>query len=284
MTAPVRRLPRLEPSERPDAATPLRASARTADIDARLTVFINRRSYGAAQYHALRHLVEEGHRHGGLSVLAVTSPVTGEGKTTTAINLAGALAQTSASQVLLVDADLRRPAIARRLALEPDHAGLVEAILDRNLSLAAVAEPYPGFNLAVVRAGRLAETTYEVLHSPRLGDLLQEARGQYEYVVVDTPPLLPIPDARVIGKWVDGFLLVVCAGRTLRKLVEESLNLMSPEKMMGLVFNGDRRTPTRLDYYDYADGGAAGATRPSTSTRVVARLREILTGGATPWR
>ena len=265
----------------PAAAAMPGPASRAVTIDDRVVVFRNARSYAASQYYALRHLIEEGRRHGGVSMLAVTSPDVGEGKTTTAINLAGALAQASAARVLLIDADLRRPAVARRLGLQPDHAGLAEAILDRALSLAAVAEPVSGCNLAIVRAGGVGDTSYEVLHSPRVGDLLQEARTQYDFIIVDTAPLLPIPDARIVGKWVDGFLLVVGADRTPRKMVEESLNLMAPEKVIGIVFNGDDRSAGRHDYYEHA-GAAAG--RPRWPGRLVAGLRGRPLGGNTPWR
>lgn len=281
MTAAMLRLAGPSGPDRP-SLTPSAASK--AGLDDRLEVFVSPRSYGASQYHALRHLIEEGHSHGGVSILAVTSPEIGDGKTTTAINLAGALAQTPGARVLLVDGDLRRPSIARRLGLEHDDAGLVEAILDRGLSLAAVARPYAGSGLAVVRAGRLAESAYEVLHSPRLGDLLQEARGHYDYVVVDTAPLLPIPDARIIGKWVDGFLVVVYADRTPRKTVEESLNLMVPDKVVGLVFNGDQHTAARRDYQAYAAGPVADTAGSRWPSRLAASLRRGLSGGATPWR
>jgi len=275
MTPPVVRMTQQQEHE------PRRRAA--AGIDDRLVVFRNARSYATSQYWALRHLVEEGRRHGGVSMLAVTSPDTGEGKTTTAINLAGALAQGSEARVLLIDADLRRPAVARRLGLELDRAGLAEAILDRALSLTAVAEPVSGFNLSVVRAGGVGDTSYEVLHSPRVGDLLQEARAQYDYIIVDTAPLLPIPDARIVGKWVDGFLLVVGADRTPRKMVEESLNLMAPEKVIGIVFNGDHRSADGHDYYEHA-GAAAAAARPGWPRRLVAGLRRRPLERNTPWR
>jgi len=197
-------------------------------------------SFEAEQYRALRHLVEQLHKSAALSVLAVSSPGGGDGKTTTAVNLAGALAQAPEGRVLLVDADLRGSSLATQLGLDGSaDRGLVDAILDPALSLEAVVRPCPPFNLFVVPAGHLPSAPYEVLKSPRVGELLQEARKSYDFVILDTPPLVSVPDCRVIGKWVDGFLIVVGAHKTPRKLLEETLNVMDPGKIIGLVFNGD---------------------------------------------
>ena len=262
------------------AALPPEAAVRiVAARDERLVSLVAPHSYEAEQYRALRHLVEQAHRTTALSVLAVSSATVGDGKTTTAINLAGTLAQTPDARVLLMDADLRRPAIAQRLGLEPERPGLVDAILSHDLKLADVARPCGPLNLAIVTAGVFSDTPYELLRSPRLGDLLDEARRNYDYVVLDTPPLVPIPDARVVSKWVDSFLLVVCANKTPRKLLEESLNLMDPQKVIGLVFNNDNRPRTTYDDY------YTGTWRPDEAGsppwwRPIAKIRSVLASGA----
>ena len=206
-------------------------------------------SFEAEQYRALRHMIEQLRRSAELSVIAVSSPVAADGKTTTAINLAGALAQAPDARVLLVDADLRAASLAVHLGLE-EHAvpGLVDAIMNANLPLEAVTQAHPHLNLSVITAGRRPSAPYEVLKSPRVGELFAEARRKYDYVIVDTPPLVSVPDGRVFGKWVDGFLIVVAAHRTPRKLLEEALNLMEPTKIVGIVFNGDDRHVSRGSY------------------------------------
>jgi len=95
-----------------------------------------------------------------------------------------------------------------------------------------------------------------LLKSPRLEALFEEMRQHYDYVVLDTPPFLPVPDCRLIEKCIDGFLLVVAAHRTPRGAVAETLNLMDPAKVVGAVFNGD--DARRSNYYDvYARPSAA---------------------------
>jgi len=224
-------------------------------VDAHLVSLLTPTAFEAEQYRALRHVVEQLYKSANFSVIAVSSPSLGDGKTTTAINLAGALAQGREARVLLVDGDLRQPTVARYLGLEDARGrGLVDVILNPSLTLDHVVRTRTPFNLSVIPAGRPSATAYEVLKSPRLGELLQEARRRYDYVVLDTPPLVPVLDCRVMGNWVDGFLLVVAADRTPRRHLEEALNMMDPAKLVGLVFNGDA---TDKRYYAYARGDSS---------------------------
>jgi len=224
----------------------------TDGVEEHLVSLLTPAFFASEQYRALRHLVEQFHKSAHLSVLAVSSPAVGDGKTTTAINLAGALAQAPEARVLLVDADLRRQSMSEYLGLvDTDRPGLVDAILNPALPLEHVTQPCSPFNLSVVLGGRRPASEYELLKSPRLGELLREARRQYDYVLLDTPPLIPVPDSRVIGKWVDGFLVVVAAHRTPRKLLEEALNVIEPAKIVGLVFNSDDRPLFGYSYGNY---------------------------------
>lgn len=220
-----------------------------AGIDPRLVSLLCPTSSEAEQYRVLRHMVEQKHHTANISVIAISSPASGDGKTITAINLAGALAQAPKARVLLVEADLRCPTMIDYLGLGSLRGkGLVDAILDPGLCLEDVVTRCPQFNLAVLPAGHPTSSSYEVLRSPGLEALLKEARQRYDYIVVDAPPLIPLPDCRLIGKLVDGFFLVVAANKTPRKLVEEALSLIDPAKEFGLVFNGDDR-PLSGSYY-----------------------------------
>jgi protein-tyrosine kinase len=211
-------------------------------------------SFEAEQYRVLRHTVEQRRKEAGLGVLAVTSATVGDGKTTTAINLAGALAQAGEVRVLLVDVDLRRGSLSDHLGLGlAPGPGLAEAIRTPGLSLAEVTRRCPSFNMAIVPAGACSATPYEALKSQRLAELIAEGRQSHDYVVLDTPPLVRVADCRVIEKWVDGFLMVVAAHKTPRKLVQEALDVIDPAKLLGIVFNRDDRRFAR--YYGYSNGG-----------------------------
>jgi capsular exopolysaccharide synthesis family protein len=235
--------PVVEPAAR---ATELAAN-RTNRVGMHLVSLLNPRSFEAEQYRMLRHVVETLRKDTNLQVVAVTSPGVGEGKTTTAINLAGALAQSADAQVLLVDLDIRRPTVARQLGLAGSERSLVNTLLDSRLTLERTAEYLAHFNLSVLPAGGPVVAPYELLKSPRLGTLLEEGRQRYDYIVLDTPPFIPVPDCRLITKYVDGFLTVVAAHRTPRGMLAETLALMDPAKTVGLVFNGD--AARRSSYY-----------------------------------
>ncbi len=209
-------------------------------------------TFEAEQYRGLRALLEQKRKAESLAVIAVSSPSAGDGKTLTSINLAGTLAQAPEARILLVDCDLRRPSVEAHLGLSGGAPGLVEAILDSDLRLDEVVRHLPRFNLWVLPAGRCQGSPYEVLKSARLGDLLQEARQRFDYVLIDTPPMVPVPDLRVIAKLVDGVLLVVAAHKTPRRLLEEALYVSDPSKVVGLIFNNDDGLLSRsYGYYDY---------------------------------
>ncbi|MBI4638182.1 MAG: CpsD/CapB family tyrosine-protein kinase [Candidatus Rokubacteria bacterium] len=239
-------------------------------IDERLVSFVRPASVEAEQYRVLRHVVETLRKNASLQVVAVTSPGVGDGKTTTAINLAGALAQSAEARVLLADIDLRRPAVARQLGLRGSRGGLLDVLMESGLTPEDTVEHLPRFNLSVLPAGGPAAAPYELLKSSRFEALLDEARRRYDYVVLDTPPFAPVPDCRLVAKCVDGFLVVVGAHRAPRAMLAEALDLMDPAKVIGLVFNGDDARRSR--YYDVY----AGSPRDASWRRVAKRVGGLL--------
>ncbi|HVH30727.1 MAG TPA: CpsD/CapB family tyrosine-protein kinase [bacterium] len=208
-------------------------------MDQHLVSLVDPASFEADQYRTLRHLVEQ--LDSTKRVIAVTSALPGDGKTMTALNLAGALAHASQARILVWDLDLRTPSVGKRLGLSVQNPGSVDLIVDPGLTLNDVVRRHPQFPIWVMAGGGPLLVPYEVLKSPRLAVLLREAREQYDYVVVDTAPLTPVPDSRLIADRVDGFVMVVAAHRTPRKFLEDALNLMDPGKVIGIVFNRDDR-------------------------------------------
>jgi len=248
---------RREPAREP-ALAPVRKI--TCEPGEQLVSLLTFESFEANKYRVLMHRIEETRPNGGRGVIAVTSPGAGEGKTTTAINLAGTLAQSKEARVLLVDADLRLPDVAEQLGFrDTGQPGLSDALLDAQLPIEAVVCHRPPFNLSLLTSGRHLAAPYEALRSPRLRDLLEQARRAYDYVIVDTPPVLPVPDCRVIARWADSLLLVVAAHRTPRRFLEEALNALDPDKVAGLVFN--YVDPPRPGPYAYYQGYGAPPAR-----------------------
>jgi capsular exopolysaccharide synthesis family protein len=215
--------------------------AKTPTLDARLVSLTAPASFAAEQYLGLRLTIERLARSREMKVIAISSPAAGDGKTVTAINLAGALARGTDGRVLLIDADLRRPAIAKQLAVANARTGLADALSDAGMPVADVIEPLDSFNFDVVPAGTLRQGISQVLRSPRFAAFIQEARQRYSFIVLDTPPLLPVFDSVLLSRSVDGVLMVVAANQTPRKLLGEALNMLDESKVLGIVFNRDER-------------------------------------------
>jgi capsular exopolysaccharide synthesis family protein len=227
------------------AARKREASARPApvppDLDAHLVSLLSPHSFEADQYRILRHFLEQANGTVRRQVLGITSPTAGDGKTTTAVNLATTLAQLPGARVLLIDADLRRPFVSTCLRMDEGHGpGLGATALRPDLGLDEIVRPTP-FHFDVLLAGPSTPNAYRLFDSVRVGQLLEEARGRYDHIVLDTPPVLLVPDCRLMSQWVDGFLFVVAAHRTPRKLLADSLGAIDEEKILGIVFNGDDR-------------------------------------------
>jgi len=164
--------------------------------------------------------------------------------------------------ILVIDADLHRPSVAEYLGIAPPHSpGLSDAILGESSTLELAIRRIEPFNLSVVLAGSEQSGAYELLNSPRLDLLLTNARNDFDYIIVDTPPVVPLPDSRLLARCVDGFLIVVAAHKTPRKVLAEALTLVDSTKTIGLVFNGDDRPLSPYSsYYGYY-GNQDGASR-----------------------
>jgi capsular exopolysaccharide synthesis family protein len=218
-------------------------------LDPHLVTLTSPGSFAAEQYQGLRLTIERLRRSKPLQIVAVTSPAAGEGKTLTAINLAGALARGGDdARVLLIDADLRRPAVARQLAIDASSRGLTEIVESASTTLDSVTQRLKPFNLSIIPAGTRTNAVHHTLRSPRLETVLAEARERYDFIVLDTPPLLPVFDSALLANAVDGVLMVVAANQTPRKLLGEALNMLDPTKVLGIVFNRDAKP--MFGYYD----------------------------------
>ena len=212
-----------------------------ANLDRHLVSLTAPSSFAAEQYQGLRLTIERLSRSRDVRIIAISSPVAGDGKTLTSINLAAALARGADDRVLLIDADLRRPSLGPMLDIGREHRGLSDALADPAFTFTGAIQSTPLANLSVLTAGTPRSGISELLRSAALEAMLRDARRQYAYVVIDTPPLLPVFDSALLAKLVDGVLLVVSANQTPRKLLGEALNLLDPERVLGIVFNRDER-------------------------------------------
>jgi receptor protein-tyrosine kinase len=193
-------------------------------------------------------------------VIVVTSSVPGEGKSTLAVNLSTALAQ-SGSRVTLVEADLRRPRVTRYMGLVGG-AGLTN-VLAGTAELHEVTQPWGDGKLLVLAAGPMPPNPSEMLGSAQMRSLLQTLRETQDYVIIDTPPLLPVTDAAVLSVLADGCVITTRFGKTRREQLAEAAATLSriDAKMLGVVLNRVPHAAAVARGYGYGYGYKADLGR-----------------------
>lgn len=216
---------------------------------------IDASSLDSEPYRRLRTTLSFSQLRDDRRTVVFTSARRGEGKTTTAVNFAVACAY-GEQRTLLVDADLRSPQLHTVFSL-PNLWGLPGLLRapGRPLADAVVSSDIP--YLDVLPAGDAVPNAAELLAQPRMAELLAEARRDYEWVVIDSPPLLPVTDAAVISRAAEGIVLVVDVRRTplraARKAVDQLRDVGAP--LLGVVLN-NARSSLRA-YGGYGSYGAA---------------------------
>ncbi|HEY6275002.1 MAG TPA: polysaccharide biosynthesis tyrosine autokinase [Streptosporangiaceae bacterium] len=207
-------------------------------------------SPAAEAYRSLRTSIQFARQERQLGVLLVSSPAAAEGKTSTVSNLGVVFAQ-AGERVVLVSCDLRRPRIGRFFGVD-ERAGLADVLLGR-LPLRDVLRPAAGQdNLWVLPAGPLPPNPAELLGSVQLRATFAALRHEFDLVLIDSPPIVPVTDAVVLSKEADATLLVVAAGQTrrgdLRRAAEKLAQASAP--VVGTVLN----QVSKQDGYGYGYG------------------------------
>ena len=246
-----------------------------------LATLLYPRGAAAEAYRTLRTNVNFADVDDPIRAILVTSAVPKEGKTTTAANLAVAIAQTGSNTILL-DADLRRPGVHRMFDL-PNDEGLTSVLRPDGATLERVARVTGQPSLRVITTGPIPPNPVELLASRRMARFLETLKEQVDVVVIDSPPLQDLSDAAILSTLVDGTVMVVSAGRTRRNAVRGAAKALTARggRTLGVVLNRVRQGGEN-DYYAYqygpedvaaaadasklAPGGSApGALRPDPS-------------------
>jgi capsular exopolysaccharide synthesis family protein len=183
--------------------------------------------------------------------ILVTSSQPGEGKTTTAVNMAISLAQIGSS-VLIIDSDLRRPAVHKTFKI-PNMKGITNYLSGRT-AIENLIVKLPIQNLSVLPCGPVPPNPAELISSERMRDLLRLLGERYDHIIIDSPPLISVTDPVILSAMVDGSILVVHSGRSTRDLVRrarQELNSVGA-KVFGVVLNNvDIKKEGYDDYYYY---------------------------------
>ncbi|HTU40095.1 MAG TPA: polysaccharide biosynthesis tyrosine autokinase [Candidatus Aquilonibacter sp.] len=213
---------------------------------------IRPQSQMAESYRALRTSLLLSNLGSPPKMIMITSALPQEGKTTTSINCAVVLAQKGV-RVLLIDADLRRPSIHKILGMGP-RSGLSN-VLTGSATLEETITPSPVLpNLSILAAGTPPPNPAELLASTNMRAMLEELRGQYDHIVVDTPPALSVTDAVVLSPRADAIVLVIRSGHTTKQALRRSRDLLMQvnAKLSGVLLNAvDLSSPDYHYYYEY---------------------------------
>ncbi len=185
---------------------------------------------------------------GGNSLL-ITSPLPGEGKTLTAINLAISISHEIDRTTLLVDADLRTPMINNYFGI-PNGKGLSDYLQDK----ATIPELLinPGIEkLTILPGGSPIPNSSELLGAPRMESLVDEMKKRYpdRFLIFDSSSLLTSADPLVFSRYIDGILLVVEAERTPRSAIEQAMEMLKDKPVLGTVFNKEKGRSRVIDQY-----------------------------------
>lgn len=203
------------------------------------------------QYRRLAAILHHAQKERGIRRVLVASALAEEGKTLTATNLALTLSESYRKRVLLIDADLRRPGINMAFGIAKQ-AGLSEALASELPQKLSIVQLSP--TLAVLPAGHPNPDPMHGLTSLRMSQILDEASEMFDWVIIDSPPVGILPDAKLLARMVDNVVFVVAAGRTPHGAIQRAVDALGRERVLGVVLNRvDPKTaaPGSYQYYRY---------------------------------
>jgi capsular exopolysaccharide synthesis family protein len=229
--------------------------------ESRLVYYSQPDSPGADRFRLLRMGLWPFWESGKLKTLLVTSALAQDGKSTVVLNLATALAEQGQRTVLVIEGDLCHPSLSPRLAI-PDRAGLAECIegAQNPLSLLRRLDPLGWY---VLPAGHAEGNPTELLQAPIVPSIFETLRPYFDWIIIDTPPAMPLTDTLSLRQYADAGLLVVRAERTPRDAVEAAIGRIGPQNLLGIVLNGSEELD-RL-YSDYRKSYTPEPKRTTTS-------------------
>jgi capsular exopolysaccharide synthesis family protein len=225
-------------------------------LDPLLACFLRPRSPESEAVRGVRTHLYFSTQGGDQQVIQVTSPSPGDGKSTLAANLAISIAQ-SGKRVVLLDCDFRKPRVHRLFNLSNPEVGLASVIaVGARLDAAIRGCEVP--NLSLVSCGPRPANPAELLTSPAFQEVLIELRGRYDFVVIDSPPLLTVSDPLVIARLADGVILVLGVNKTTVAMAEQALERLADlgARLLGVVVNATSDRTTGDGGYRYSYGYA----------------------------
>lgn len=232
---------------------PARRSPSKGDVDRHIVAFHQPLSGLTENFKHIRVVIQNMLPEGSNKVVMFTSANRGEGKTMSSLNFAAAVAHDTSRRIVIVDADMRDPHIHEVLGIKA-HRGFGDLLTtDAPAASAVVHTPIPG--LSAVLCGERPERPAELLGTERARQIFLDLKRQFDMVVVDTPPVLPVSDTVNMASFADGVIIIVEEARTSRKKVERAVHLLNNANasVMGFLLNksqggGDEYEKSRYSY------------------------------------
>jgi capsular exopolysaccharide synthesis family protein len=218
-------------------------------VNPRLVTITQLRSPYSEEYRNLRTQILHKSKKRKLQAMVVASVGPSEGKSVTALNLSWLFAQADGVRALVIDSDLRRPAIASYLGIETK-SGLSEVLTGGATLVESIIRLQPS-GLYLLPGGSARSDVAELLSGPRFAEILREARSYFDYIIIDAPPLGIFTDASLLINLSDGAMLVIRANHTRYKDVDRVLDSLPRERMLGTILNQSETPLLDESYYRY---------------------------------
>jgi non-specific protein-tyrosine kinase len=250
---------RYQPPQTEEPTVTLSLHLDPARVHPRLIAVTEPHSIVSEQYRTLRTQIYHEAERRLTQVLVVTSAIAGEGKTSTSLNLAWAIANSRGRRVLLVDSDMRRPSVASYLGVAPS-IGLNEVLTGDCDVLEPVIRVYGSstepdleedYQLFVLPVKGEVRNPTELLSGATLGEVIGELRRYFDFIILDSPPVTPFADARLLANHADGVLMVVRSGAAPYSTIERGIEALTPARMLGVILNGAKEDEDDSYYYEY---------------------------------
>ncbi len=226
--------------------------------DSKLVCLTARESFGAEKFRFLGVRLRQLQHSRPLKKLLITSTIPEEGKSTVSANLATILARRQQPKILLLEGDLRRPSLSKQFGLG-SLPGLSEWLHGEPRPITHIYR-LEGPNLWFLPAGRPPENPLELMQSGRLSELLNQLSAWFDWIIIDSPPILPLADTSVWARLADGILLVTREGTTKKRMLQRGLQALEQSKLLGVVVNSSANTDHSNYYQRYGPGAARQAS------------------------
>jgi len=231
--------------------------------DSKLVCINDKESLAAEKFRFLAVKLRQLQQTRQLKKVLISSTIPGEGKSMVAANLACTLARRRQRRTLLIDGDLRRPTLARQFGLGavPGIGEVLQGSSDLSHSIFGLEN----LGFWILPAGITLDNPLELLQSAKLGAIMQQLAAWFDWIVIDSPPILPLADTTIWARLADGVLIVTRKGVTEKKQLKKGLEVFESSKLLGALLNSSINV-AHSDYYHYYRPNAAGRKNHSPSS------------------